>query len=140
MSHRVFAYGTLKWREIARAVTGQEQLATVPAMLEGYARYSVKRAPYPGIVPQSGGQVRGVVYTGVDSAALTRIDEFEGDLYRRESVTVATDGGRQLEVYAYIVRRRYRSRLTGTPWDEDAFARRWLDAYVRACRAGSEPG
>ncbi len=139
LPHCVFVYGTLQFPDIARAVTGQERPAAEPATLYDYARYAVKRAPFPAIVPEAGGHVRGLVYTGVGPAALARIDAFEGEFYRRQTVTAVTDDGRRIEAYAYVVRLRYRARLTHGAWDEDAFAHRWHDAYVRACRTGCEP-
>lgn len=127
----VFVYGTLQFREVAEAVTGR-RLQAYAARLDGYARFQVRGEPFPGIVPASGASVHGLVYTGVDPAALERIDAFEGELYRRERITVAPgDDGEPLAAETYIVRRRWRSLLRDVDWDPDAFARDWLAAYVR---------
>ncbi|MEX2577179.1 MAG: gamma-glutamylcyclotransferase family protein, partial [Halofilum sp. (in: g-proteobacteria)] len=107
---------------------------------DGYARYAVKRAPYPAIVPSPGEQVRGLFIGEIGPAELACLDDFEGELYRREPVTVTTDDGDEFEAYAYVLRRRFRASLADAPWDEQDFAARWHDPYVRACRAGGEPG
>ncbi len=130
----MFVYGTLQFADVLAAVTGR-RFEGVVATLDDHARYCVKQQPFPGIVPQAGSQVRGLVYRGIDPVALARIDEFEGELYRRETVSVRTDDGRDIEAQAYVVRPRFHSLLADAPWDEDTFARRWRERYVRACRA-----
>lgn len=130
----MFVYGTLQFGDVLAAVIGG-RLEGQAATLDGYARYAVKQQPFPGIVPQPGSQVRGLVYTGIDPVALARIDDFEGELYRRETVSVRTDDGQDIQAQAYVVRPRFRSLLADAPWDEETFARRWRERYVRACRA-----
>lgn len=137
---RIFVYGTLQFPAIARAVTGRS-LAARPARLPGFARYRVRDAPYPGIVPRAGSGVPGLLYEGVDAAALARLDEFEGPMYRRERVAVelSRDGSR-LHAEAYVVRPRWRSALCNADWDPDAFERDWHAAYLRACGEGRSAG
>ncbi len=134
MSHTVFVYGTLQFGDVLAAVIGR-RLEGQAATLHGYARYAVKQQPFPGIVPEPTCEVRGLVYRDIDPVALARIDEFEGELYRRETVRVSTDDGLELDAQAYVVRPRFRSLLADHAWDEETFARRWRERYVRACRA-----
>lgn len=132
-SKRIFVYGTLQFPAIAAAVTGR-RLEGRAATLDGYARFQVRDAPYPGITPRAGARVAGLVYDDVDAAALARIDDFEGEMYRREAVTVVlADGSGELMAETYVMRPRWRSALGGADWDADAFARDWHDVYVRAC-------
>jgi len=128
--HRIFVYGTLQYPDVAQAVTGQ-RLEGHPARLDGYARYQVRRAPFPGIVPAHGRSVEGLIYAGIDAHTLAHIDAFEGSLYRRESVTVvlvATNA--RAAAQAYVVRPRYRSRLAARDWDEHGFLRDWHAVYA----------
>lgn len=130
----MFVYGTLQFGDILAAVIGRRLEGEV-ATLAGYARYAVKQQPFPGIVPESACEVRGLVYRGIDPVALSRIDEFEGELYRRETVSVRTDDGRDIEAQTYVIRPRFRSLLADSAWDEETFDRRWRDRYVRACHS-----
>lgn len=131
--HAVFTYGTLLFPDIMAAVTGR-MFARIPATLEGYARYRVAGEPYPGITPARRARVPGVVYRGIDPASLDRIDDFEGELYNRERVTVVGADGTPLDVETYVVRPDWRDWLADEPWDAEIFAREWYDTYVRACR------
>lgn len=130
----MFVYGTLQFGDVLAAVIGR-RLEGRAATLTGYARYAVKQQPFPGIVPEPAGEVRGLVYSGIDPVALARIDEFEGELYRRETVPVRTDDGHDVDAQVYVVRPRFRALLADSAWDEETFARRWRERYVRASRA-----
>jgi len=137
-SRRIFAYGTLQFPDIAAAVAGR-RLPASAARLHGYARFQLKGEPYPGIVPRAGASVPGVVYEGVDGIVLDRLDEFEGEMYRREDVQVIVDDGvdgdgegTPLAAQTYVIRPRWRSLLRPVDWDPDSFARHWHSAYVRA--------
>jgi gamma-glutamylcyclotransferase (GGCT)/AIG2-like uncharacterized protein YtfP len=134
---RVFVYGTLQFPDVFEAVTGR-RLRAIDAWLDGYARHQVKRAPYPAILPAPDARVHGLAVEGIDGTALARMDDFEGEMYRREPVTVvrAADGA-ALPAQAYVLRPRWRSRVADGDWDADAFARRWRAAYVRACSGAS---
>ena len=143
MPHRrIFVYGTLQFPAIAEAVTGR-RLASARAWLEGYARFQIKDAPYPGIAPRPNASVEGLVYEDVDPAALERIDTFEGEMYRRVEVTVTREDAAAVAAQTYVVRPRWRVLLREADWDPNAFAREWHETYVRACirhhSAGSLP-
>lgn len=131
-------YGTLQFGEIMTAVAGGTFGAT-PVTLEGYARYCVADAPYPGIAPAPEARVDGLLYTGLGPRELARIDAFEGDLYERGPVTVRDASGQERPAETYIVRPDRRAELIDAPWDPDAFARRWHDVYLRGFRAGANP-
>lgn len=134
-STRIFVYGTLQFPDIAAAVVGR-RLRGRRARLPGFGRYQVRRAPYPGIVPQADTHVRGLLYEDIDAAALERIDAFEGAMYRRERVTVEPEDGPEddvgpLAAQTYVIRPRWRSALRNRDWDPEAFARDWHAAYLR---------
>lgn len=132
---RIFVYGTLQFPDIAAAVAGR-RLSGRRARLAGFARFQVQRAPYPGIVPQAGTHVSGLLYEDIDAAALERIDAFEGAMYRRQRVTVEPEDGPEddlgpLPAQTYVIRARWRSVLRNRDWDPEAFARDWHAAYLR---------
>jgi len=128
--HRVFVYGTLQFPDVTEVVTGR-RLDGAGARLDGFARYQVRGEPFPGIVPADKASVSGLVYEGIDAAALERIDEFEGALYRREPVRIVRLGdGALLDAETYVVRPRWRPMLRNRDWDEAAFDRHWRAYYT----------
>lgn len=130
MQHRVFAYGTLMFPEIASAVTG-ELPARQDARLDDHARRALRDRPYPGAIPRSGESIPGVLLHRVSPMALARIDEFEGALYRRQSVVVLGDDGDQYPALVYLLRPRWHPLLLPRDWCHDTFQRQWHAHYVR---------
>ena len=99
----VFTYGTLMFPEVWQAVVGR-QFSTVAATASGYAIYRVRDAVFPGIVAAGErDKVHGVVYLDVDAASLARLDLFEDDFYRRETLSLICDDGHQRAADAYVV-------------------------------------
>lgn len=127
----LFLYGTLQFPAVFEAVTGRP-LESESAVLDGYARFRVRDEPYPAIVAAAGAHVPGVICADVDPVSLARVDRFEGEMYRRETVQVrAGREGRAVDAETYVIRPRWRVLLVDAPWDPDEFARRWHDTYVR---------
>ena len=121
MPSTLFVYGTLEIDEVLREVTGQSY-PTIPAVLHGYARYMLRGRLYPGIVAQPGASTPGSLLMGLDEVALRRIDEYEGDGYRRSELVVATARGMRA-TQGYVIPWRMRHLLTGARWDRDRYAR-----------------
>jgi gamma-glutamylcyclotransferase (GGCT)/AIG2-like uncharacterized protein YtfP len=114
--------------EVIAAVTGLA-MTGVPGRLEGYARFRVRGAVYPGIRPVPGACVHGIVYREVSARSLRLLDVFEGDLYRRQPVIVEI-GGQRLSAEAWVVRPSRERLLTDRPWEPDPFRRRHLRRYL----------
>lgn len=120
----VFTYGTLMFPEVWQAVVGRP-FANVGGQVTGFATYRVRDAVYPGMVAATTLEVvQGVVYFDVDSAAVSRLDQFEDDFYRRETVPVRCDDGRICDADAYLVPPEKRAVLTEEPWSRDDFVAR----------------
>ncbi len=117
MTERLFAYGTLRAPELMQDIAGR-RLPRCAARLLDHAAYPVRGAAYPGLVPEAGRLVRGVLWEGLDAAALRRLDRYEGALYVRRRVRALTDGGARL-AWAYVFRTRYRDRLGDDVWERD---------------------
>lgn len=100
------------------------------AMLDGYARYSIKTRPYPGIVPLSTGTVQGCVYVGINPQALSRLDYFEGDEYVRKPVQAKLGTGHSILADAYIINSTHTYKLDDMPWDEKYFSQVHLSEYL----------
>jgi len=92
-----FFFGTLMDREVLELVIGRriEDAAIRPAHLDGYRLLRAADDPYPALVPAPGSRVRGIVVSGLDAAAVARLEWFEGTEYRARPVEVAfADGAR----------------------------------------------
>jgi gamma-glutamylcyclotransferase (GGCT)/AIG2-like uncharacterized protein YtfP len=133
----VFTYGTLMFPEVWQAVVGR-QFASVGGHVSRFALYRVRDAVFPGILATTSAAdvVRGVVYLDVDAAGVTRLDQFEDDFYRRETVTVGCVDGRICDADAYVVPPEKRGMLTEEPWSRDEFVARGDLQYFIARFAG----
>jgi gamma-glutamylcyclotransferase (GGCT)/AIG2-like uncharacterized protein YtfP len=128
----VFTYGTLMFPQVWKAVVGRE-FVSIPGSANGYAIYRVRDAVFPGIVAAGDRDaVSGVVYLEVDQASLARLDLFEDDFYRRETLWVDCDDGQRRAADAYVVPPENRSVLTDQAWRADEFvASGGLDYFIR---------
>ncbi len=116
----LFTYGSLMCEDIMTKVAGI-QLSGEPATLNGFRRYLVKDETYPGVAPEPGGIVSGIVYHGIRPASRQRLDRFEGEMYDRKPVTVQYADGRRAVVDCYLFRPEFAHRLSSTEWDFTAF-------------------
>ena len=134
MSAHVFTYGTLLLAEVMEAVAGARH-ASVPARLDGFERVCVRGAVYPGARAAASAAIDGVLWLDVGDDALARLDRFEGEMYERRAVRVATaDGARSAQ--AYVVPPAYAHLLDDAPWDVERFRREHLARYLEHCRTG----
>lgn len=116
-----------------------------PATLSGYCRHRVKRADYPGVVPQEGHVVRGVYATGLTKANMQKLDYFEGDEYERVEVTVqilekkgdAEVAGETKETSVYVF--LLPDCLERREWDFEEFRRDKMKMWTRS-RLGCDDG
>jgi gamma-glutamylcyclotransferase (GGCT)/AIG2-like uncharacterized protein YtfP len=128
----VFTYGTLMFPEVWRAVVGR-LYAAVQGTAHGYAIYRIREAVFPGIVVAAEpNAVRGVVYLDVDDVSLARLDLFEDDFYRRESLSIECDDGQQRTAEAYVVPGERRAVLSNDAWSGEEFvASGGLEYFIR---------
>ena len=128
--HDVFTYGTLLVAEVMEAVAGA-RFASVPARLDGWDRVCVRGAVYPGVREAAGASVEGVLWLDVNDDALLRLDRFEGDVYERRLVRVATANGPR-DAQVYVIPRANEHLLEPSPWDLERFRRE----HLAHCRTG----
>ncbi|GAG50585.1 unnamed protein product, partial [marine sediment metagenome] len=118
----IFAYGTLMLKEIMERASG-EGCTGRRALLPGYERRAVRGEVYPGIVARPGGEVDGVVYTGLSARAVERLDRFEGEPYLRSEVLVRCEDGVEIQAWAYVVKPEHEEMLAGEGWSFEDFLR-----------------
>jgi gamma-glutamylcyclotransferase (GGCT)/AIG2-like uncharacterized protein YtfP len=119
--HGLFAYGTLRVPSIVQAVLGYVP-ASKRGVLHDHFRGTIQDKVYPGITPRLGERVSGLVYDLQSPKDLRLLDDYEGSLYERFVVTVATERT-TLDVLAYIVRPSRLGELTEEAWSLPHFLR-----------------
>ena len=129
-AHALYVYGTLQVPAIFEQIVGR-RLKAEPATLEGYARYRVQARVYPAIVEQIGGRVDGLVYAGLSSTELARLD-----LYERRVVDLSRQGV-EIQAHVYVLRAGQHHLLSPDAWDLDTFTRDHLNDYLSQIRVTS---
>ena len=132
MAH-LFAYGTLMCEDIMSEVA-RCRLSNVSGKLRGYRRRIVKGELYPALVQDEAGQVSGLVYREVPPSAWERLDRFEGEMYRRQSVQVELGDSTLLQAATYVVRPEFLGHLERSDWDFDGFIRSGKKRFLREYR------
>jgi len=122
MTKDYFAYGTLMCEDIMLAVTGHS-FSRTPGSLRGYRRRSVKDELYPGIFPERGGVVKGIVYRDLPDATWALLDTFEGEMYQRKIVSVNLADSVSIEACTFVVKPEFENRLDASEWDFEKFLR-----------------
>ncbi len=129
---KLFTYGSLMDTDIFTLVAGEEAVCAA-ATLNGYRRLAVAGEDYPGMIEAEGHCVEGQLYSGLSATALARLDEFEGECYRREVVSLICDG-ESIAAEAYVVRPQFHGILAEAEWDWAHFQRegkaRFQQRYV----------
>ena len=120
MTSALFAYGTLRHPVIVHRILGripeQEEVE-----LEGFVRYRIRGADYPGIFPQSDSRVNGTRFPGITPEEWARLDHYESDLYERREVEILHTDGSRSRAFAYILPPANESACTEEPWDLDTY-------------------
>lgn len=90
----LFIYGTLQDADVLGAVLGQAVDTTMlrRAQAPGYRAVPYPGRVYPALVGADAGAAPGLLLEGLSGLDLAVLDAFEGEEYRRESITVVADG------------------------------------------------
>lgn len=129
MGQNLFTYGTLMVPELFVKLTNKPY-PTCKAVLKDFARYKVNGKSYPGIIPEKGGAVEGMVYLEVTSGDLIKLDRFEGEMYSAEEVIVKTETGTVMKALVYVVKPNYKDQLSREEWSMTAFVRDHLKTFL----------
>lgn len=138
MTISIFTYGSLQFDEVwTRVVRGRYQKSS--AVLSNYRLHTLRNETFPAIVPaRAADQVNGYVYMDIDTDDLRRLDEFEGDYYRRETVVVSTVHHQTHNALVYVLRDEFFDLLNHTDsqrdceWDAEQFRREHLADFIKA--------
>jgi gamma-glutamylcyclotransferase (GGCT)/AIG2-like uncharacterized protein YtfP len=130
----IFTYGSLMFPEVWERVVGSNYHSSA-ARLDGYVRRQCLGETYPVIVRQgSSSHVQGMLYIGISTEDLARLDRFEGEYYIRRSVEVITSReASSLEAFTYVLSGRYRHLLSESEWDPGYFLEHGLHRFLTTC-------
>ena len=126
----LFVYGTLMVPRLMRAITGC-RFSHACAILKGYARYGVRNAIYPGLIPEQAASTTGLVYSDMDARSGRLLDAFEGGEYRRQEVTVEVAGAGVVLAETYVFKPAFRHLLSDADWDLEEFRNIHIETYLR---------
>ena len=134
MTKNIFTYGTLMDSEIMRAVTGRS-FQSLKGTLRGYSRKAVPGHTYPGIIAAPDGILEGVIYLNVSEEAISRLDAFEGEGYKRIIVSVESNGIIPCDTYLCL----NPEELESSPeWDFNYFKDNHRDIFLRQYKGWNE--
>ena len=99
----LFIYGTLQDADVLGAVLGRmvDMAGLRRAQAPGYRAVPYPGRVYPALVKTAADAAPGLLLDDLSALDLAVLDAFEGDEYRRESISVIADG-LSLTAYAYL--------------------------------------
>lgn len=107
-------------------------------IVRGYTRLRVLGQHYPGVIPQEGSSVHGIVYHDISSGGWERLDRFEGEMYFRQLVAVEFEDGSGTDAYIYEVKKDHRNQLAATGWSFEEFLQKGKKTFVDSYRGYGE--
>ena len=125
----LFVYGTLLNDEIMSELIGRT-VKNSSATLFDYKCFAVADQSYPAIRPSQGSKVAGLLLTGLSSQEMQALDDYEGDQYRLELVTVKTISNHIEPCWAYVFKPEYYHQLSRSSWSNDEFRSDQLRAFI----------
>lgn len=112
-----------------QAVTGR-RFPSIEARLDGYGRYLIKHAVYPGIIAEPRSHTAGVLYKDINPNSLRRLDRYEDRLYVRRTLAVTIAQDEIVSAQVYLIPEHKRWALSFKPWEKEQFARYHLRRYL----------
>ena len=126
----VFVYGTLMFDEVLKHLL-KANYRKINASLKGYKRGRIVGEVYPGIKSSLKNTVQGVLIFKLSDRDINILDKFESDYYKRTSVNVRGEDGKDYSAEVYLIRNKYRNRLLAADWDSEEFRKKYLTSFCR---------
>lgn len=111
----LFVYGTLMVPAVFARVGGCGEPVMEGAVLRGHRRYRVEGEVWPGVVPEEGHDVEGMLVVGVGEGVMGRLAAFEGGDYELVGCVVECGGVERGAVF-FRMREGARHLLGGEGW------------------------
>ena len=129
MRDRLFVYGSLMNDEVTDCLLGVK-LNKQPAVLNDYRRVAVADGSYPAIFPCEGDSVEGLLVSGLTLGQWAMLDEFEGEQYQLDAVSVVLAGQSAVDCYAYAFRPECYEFLSDSIWSNEVFRREHMLIFL----------
>ena len=128
----VFTYGSLMFSPVWDTVVKGNYRAG-SALLRGYSRRQIINDIYPVAFPADTQDfISGIVYYDIEPADVNRLDEFEGDYYRRTHVSLEIIDQSPVDAEAYIIKPRHQHLISTLEWNPNDFKQRCLSEFMSA--------
>jgi hypothetical protein len=129
-----FFYGTLLDHDVMALVIGRRlpPSAFVPARLKGHVRRRAKGVSYPIVQRDPGGEVEGVVVSGLTKRDVERLSAFEGPRYRVAPLKVTI--GRKLRTVSVFEPKEASFQPVDGGWDLALWQGRYKRPFVARLR------
>lgn len=127
----IFNFGSMRDRRVLAEVLGRplRGLKIIPGTLLGYEAHRIKGEQYPAAVRRPGGELNGIVVSGLTKEDVQRITHYEGGDYGIEVRPVQTGYG-SVKCQVYIPTRLMVER---TKWDFGLYQKQYPH-YVKLVR------
>lgn len=131
INQKLFCYGTLQDPAVFLRITGKTACYQT-ATLDGFVRYRVSGADYPGVISSGhpNTPLEGLLVSRLGRQELKLLDAFEGELYERVLVPVESEGRRH-DAWLYVIKKRYKNRLSNDAWEFELYRERFLKRLLR---------
>lgn len=115
--NNLFAYGTLMIEEVFQRLSNSPTQKS-SGYIVGYECRQLKRKKYPGLIIGKG-IVNGLLYYHLPDQALKNFDQYEGEEYKREMVSVNIESNKKIEAWCYFYKEEYRENILNEIWSLD---------------------
>ncbi|MCW8885733.1 MAG: gamma-glutamylcyclotransferase [Motiliproteus sp.] len=118
----LFCYGTLALPGVVKRLIGRVPDG-VQAKLENYVCRCIRDTDFPALVPRKKSEVTGTLYRNLSPQEIRILDDYEGQMYKRQQVWVELDQGKTEHSWVYVLRSQYYSKVLEQPWDVEKYLR-----------------
>ncbi len=128
----LFVYGTLMSAEVLQGLLHRVP-SHRPALLRGYARWTVKRATFPAILRAAAADsVDGIVLDGLSARELRCLDFYEDEAYERLAVSVECMRTKErIDACTYVWPSPLERLVdVGSAWNYDEWRRLHMGSFV----------
>ncbi len=128
----IFTYGSLMFSPVWDTVVKGNYRAG-SARLYGYRRRRIVDDIYPvAFRVDTRDFIDGIVYYDIDPADITRLDEFEGEYYRRTRINAELKDLTPVDADIYVIDPKYQRLVSSLEWNPDDFQQRCLSEFMSA--------
>ena len=103
----------------------------VTACFDDHAARCIRGQSYPALVPCRGALTEGIVYEDVTPGTIARLDDFEGEFYRRASVIIVREGARAVPACVYLAADPENPDILSAAWSAARFKKDSLRSFLQ---------